>query len=165
MHFYSLSFFKTQPKTARRTRKRNENLTLSKLGDIFNHLVSSISWQRVWKMVNALAEWEKVIPSTAKGVPNGEVFSVCRSLHSVGSNGKEFIIQLTSWTKLDPFEKFSGQAQKSLWSMAYFVPPPIWHCEDSICLISHKSFTMIACEIVIHSSTRCVCSILVVLFL
>ena len=43
MHFYSLSFFKTQPETTRRTRKRNEDLTLSKLGDIFNHLASSIS--------------------------------------------------------------------------------------------------------------------------
>ena len=66
MHFYYLSFLKTQPETTRRTRKRNEDLTLSKLGDIFNHLASSISWQRVWKMVNALAEWEKVIPKYCK---------------------------------------------------------------------------------------------------
>ena len=42
---------------------------------------------------------------------------------SVGSNGKELVFQLSSWTKLDPFEKFSGQAQKSLWFMANFVPP------------------------------------------
>lgn len=41
--FSSLCSFKTHPKTIGRTRKRNGNLTLLKLGDIFYHLTNNVS--------------------------------------------------------------------------------------------------------------------------